>query len=121
MSAVTIAIGGILSAEAESGYQRAVAVGIVAGEVIQEASPPAHHHQQPATRVVISLVLAEMIGKLVDARRQESNLDLWRSSVSLVGTVFAQDHGLLVFGQRHVCVLLLACINRLLYQMRRPM
>ena len=51
--------------------------------------------------MVVLLVLAEVLGELVDARREESHLDLWRAGVSLVLGELPDDVCLGFLRERH--------------------
>ena len=76
-----------LAAEAELLDERPIAVHVVPVEVVQQAPALAHEHQQAAARVVVLLVLAQVLGELVDAGREQRDLDLGRPGVALVGRV----------------------------------
>ena len=58
-----------LLAQAELADQRAVALEVVLLQVVQQAAALADEHEQPAARVVILLVLAQVLGEIVDALR----------------------------------------------------
>ena len=73
-----------LAAQAELADQRAVALEILLLEVVQEAPAAADEHQQAAARVVVVLVLAQVLGEVVDAARQQRDLDLGGAGVALV-------------------------------------
>src|SRR5262249_47863867 len=57
--------------------------------------------EQPATRVVIVLVRAEVLGELVDPARQHRDLDFRRAGVRLRAAVFLDDLLLLFLGEAH--------------------
>src|SRR4051794_9098747 len=73
-----------LAAQAELLDQGAVALEILALQVVQEAAAPSDELEQAATRVVVVLVRAEVLGQLVDALGQHRDLDLGRAGVRLV-------------------------------------
>jgi hypothetical protein len=79
----------------------AVALDVVPREVIELAATLADHHQQPAPRVVVLLVLAQMLGQVVDALGQKRDLHLRRARVALVGGELL-DHLRLCLGAQHV-------------------
>ena len=74
---------GLLAAQAELADQRAVALEILLLQVVQEAAAAADEHQQAAARVVIVLVLAQVLGEMVDARGEQRDLDLGGTGVVL--------------------------------------
>ena len=55
-----------------------------------------HELQQPAPRVVILHVRLEVLGELVDAAREDRDLDLGRAGVRLVAAVLFDEHPLLL-------------------------
>src|SRR4029077_18710808 len=89
------------AAAAELGDQLAVGLEIGARQVVEQAAPPPHERQQPASRVVILLVKPQVLGQLVDARRQQRDLNLGGAGVLLVAAEFAHDLELALAGQRH--------------------
>jgi hypothetical protein len=66
------------------GNQLAVPLDVLAAEVIQQPASLSHHHQKAPPPVVISLVLAEMLGEVVDALGEQGNLDFRRAGITLV-------------------------------------
>src|SRR5438270_7871435 len=73
-------------AQAELFDQRAVALQVGALQIGQEASAPAHEHEQSAARVVVLALLAQVPGEVVDALGEQRDLDLRRAGVLLVRT-----------------------------------
>jgi hypothetical protein len=57
-------------------HQSSVAFDILTAKVIEQASPLANHHEQPAATVVIAFVEAKMLGEMVDALGQQCHLNL---------------------------------------------
>jgi hypothetical protein len=53
-------------------------------EIIQQPTALTHHHQQTPPGAVVFLVLLKMFRQMVDALRQQGNLHIGRSGVSLV-------------------------------------
>src|SRR5690606_30604881 len=91
-----------LAAQAETLDQLPVAVDVLVGEVLQEPATTADQQQEAAAAVVVVLVLLQVLGQIVDAARQQRDLDLRRSGVTLTGRVLGND---LVLGggvERHV-------------------
>src|SRR3712207_9280392 len=60
-------------------------------QVVQEAPPAPDEAQQPAARVVVLRVRAQVLGELVDARRQHRDLNLRRAGVGLAPPVLPDD------------------------------
>ena len=79
----------------------AVAVDVGALQVLEQPAALAHQHQQPAARVVVLAVLAQVLGELVDARREQGDLDLGGPGVVLVAAVLADDLLLCLDGEAH--------------------
>ena len=50
-------------------------------QVIQQTTPLANHHQQPAARAVILFVLLKVFGQVIDALGEQRNLDVSRTGV----------------------------------------
>jgi hypothetical protein len=71
--------------------QLAVAVVVLAAEVLQEAAPPSDHLQQPTPRMVILRVGLEMLGQVCNAGSQQRDLDLGRSRIGVVRPVLLDD------------------------------
>ena len=61
--------------------ERAVALEVVALQVVEQPAALADEHQQAAARVVVLAVLAQVLGELVDARGQQRDLDLGGAGV----------------------------------------
>src|SRR3954467_15540441 len=90
-----------LAAQAELLDQGAVALEILALQVVQEAAAPSDELEQAATRVVVVLVRAEVLGQLVDALGQHRDLDLGRAGVRLVLPELLNVIELLFLGEGH--------------------
>jgi hypothetical protein len=82
-----------LLAEAELGDDGAVAFDVVLVEIGELASPLTDHLEQPSSAVMVTSVDAEVLGKVVDALGQKSNLHLGRACVAFVRFVSADDLG----------------------------
>src|SRR5262245_38233883 len=93
---------GSSAADAEPLPDRAVAVDVLLGQVLQQPAAAADQQQQPAAAVVVMLVHLQMLGQVVDPPGQQRDLDLRRTGVTLTGRVLRQD--LLLGGgvERHV-------------------
>jgi len=53
-------------------------------QVIQQPTSLTDHHQQPASRTVIFLVLLQMFGQVIDPLREQRDLDVRRASILLM-------------------------------------
>jgi hypothetical protein len=53
-------------------------------EVIQQAPPLAHHHEQAPPRTVVLNVLLQMLRQMIYPIRQQSNLHVRRPGVAFV-------------------------------------
>src|SRR5438876_11677956 len=70
-------------AQAELFDQRPIALEVGALQVVQKAPPAAHEHEQPAPRVVVFALLAQVLGEMVDALGQQRDLHLRGAGVLL--------------------------------------
>src|SRR6185312_2517014 len=89
-------VNGELAAQAELLDEGAVALEIVLLQVVQKATATADELQQPATRVVVVAVRAQMLGQLVDPPGEHRDLHLRRAGVGLAAAVL-RDQFLLGF------------------------
>src|SRR5688572_32704112 len=80
---------------------RAIPLGLLVPQILQEPSPLADEHQQPAAGVVILRMALEVLGQTVDALGQERNLNLGRTGVALVSAELLDQAPLAVERQRH--------------------
>lgn len=80
-----------LAAQAQLRYEGLVSISVNFPEVIEQAAALAHHLQKTAARVVVLHVRVEMLRQLVNARRQERNLNFGRARIRLVRAVLL-DH-----------------------------
>src|ERR1700751_1801123 len=93
---------GSAAADTEPLPDRAVAVDVLLGQVLQQPAAAADQQQQPAAAVVVVLVHLQVLGQVVDPPGQQRDLDFRRTGVTLTGRVLRQD--LLLGGgvERHV-------------------
>src|SRR4051812_43271910 len=91
----------VLTPEAELLDQRAVGLDVLALEIVEQPAAPADELEQAAPRVVVLRVRAEMLGELVDPRRQQCDLHLRRPRVGVVLPVLADDVELGFLGEGH--------------------
>ena len=61
---------------------RTVAVDVLLGQIVKQASALTDHHQKAAAGVVVVLVNTQVLGQLVDSGGQNSDLDLGRTGVA---------------------------------------
>src|SRR5687768_9037699 len=88
-------------AQTEALDQRAVAVDVHLGQVVQQTAATADHQQKTTAGVVVVLVLLEVLREIGDALAQQSHLRLGRAGVAVVQTVLTEDGLLLLRGQCH--------------------
>ena len=80
-----------LSAQSQLVDQGLVAPLIASSKVVEQASPLAHEHQQPAARVVVLYVDLEMVSELCDALAKERDLHLAGPGVPGLALVLIDD------------------------------
>src|SRR5204862_4839956 len=97
----TLRISWELAAQAELLDEGAVALEVVLLQVVQEAAAPPDELEQPAPRVVVVLVGAQMLGQVVDPLREHRGLYLRRARVGRVLAVLPDDLLLRFLGQGH--------------------
>src|SRR5437660_7592481 len=90
------------AADAEPLPDRAVAVDVLLGQVLQQPAAAADQQQQPAAAVVVVFVHLQVLGQVVDPPGQQRNLDFRRTGVTLTGRVLRQDLFLGGGIERHV-------------------
>src|SRR4051794_9491513 len=90
-----------LAAEAELLDEGAVALEILALQVVQEPAAAADELEQATTGVVVVLVRAQMLGQCVDPLGQHRDLDFGRARVRLVLAELADVAQLLFLGEGH--------------------
>src|SRR5690348_576974 len=90
-----------LFTQTESPDDLLVSRAVGAREVLEQMVALADHLQQPATRGVILLVRAEVLGQLVDARGQDRDLHFRRTGVFIVNLVIRDELRLRVGGNGH--------------------
>src|SRR5918994_7922178 len=80
-----------LPPEAQLLDQGSTTLEILALQVVQQAPAAADELQQPAPRVMILRVRAQVLSQFVDACRQERDLHLGRAGVRIGRAVLADD------------------------------
>jgi hypothetical protein len=76
-----------LSTQPERLNDPLVAIDLLASQVVQQATPLAHHLEQAAARVMILVMYFEVLGEVRDALAEQSDLDLGRAGILLMGPV----------------------------------
>ncbi len=82
------------TANAEALDDAAVTLDVAAGQIVEQATTATDKKQQTTTTVVVVLVRLEVFGEVVDAVRQQCDLDLGGTGVTLVLLVLGDDLGL---------------------------
>src|SRR5690554_3815836 len=77
--------------ETEPRDQRPVTLDVLSAQVVEQTATLADQHQQPAAAVVVVLVLAEVLGEVVDPFGQDRHLHLGRARVAVVVPEFGHD------------------------------
>jgi hypothetical protein len=57
----------VLAAQPKLGYELAVSLDVLTAEIIEQSPTSTHHHQQSAPSMVITFVLTEMLGEVIDS------------------------------------------------------
>lgn len=85
-----------LAAQAKPRQQRVVPVNVSVAQVPQLATALTNQHQQTTTSVEVVAVLAQVVGQVLDAIREERNLHFGRTGVTREALEFLDDRGLLL-------------------------
>ena len=67
----------VSATEPQLGDEGSISLYILPTEVVEESTPLTDHHQEPAPTVMVVLVLAEMLGQMVDSIAEKGDLHLW--------------------------------------------
>lgn len=76
--------------------QSAIAPHVVPAQVVEQPSPLPDQEEEATAGVMILLIHLEVLGELLDPLREDGDLDLRRTCVSLVELVLADDLRLLL-------------------------
>ena len=87
-----------LFADAELGNHGLVAFRVILLQVIEQATPPADHHQKPTARAVIFQVRFEVLRQLTDALAQQRDLNFWASCIGGMRAIRVNNGLLLLSG-----------------------
>src|SRR5579884_3186316 len=97
----TLLVFSELAAEAELLDEGAVALHVLPLQVVQEPAAPTDELEQPAARIVVVPVGAQVLGQRVDALGQHRDLHLRRARVLLVLAELSDVLQLLFLGEGH--------------------
>src|SRR5579884_1438326 len=89
-------------AKAELRNQIGVALLVLATEIVEERPALVDQHQKSATGVIVLRMALEMLGQVVDALREDRDLDLGRTGVALALGMFLDQRLLALGGNRHL-------------------
>ena len=88
---MSLLIGACSIAQPEARYEAAIPVEVVLSEVGKQATAAANHLEQAPARVMVVLVRGEMRPQIVDASRQDRDLDLRRAGVAVLDLEVADN------------------------------
>ena len=57
----------MLATQPKLSYELSVSLDVLTAEIIEQPATPTHHHQQAASSMVITFVLTEMLGEVIDS------------------------------------------------------
>ena len=72
-----------------------IALDVVVGEIVEKTTTASDEHQEPSATVVVLLVHLEVLGEVIDALTEKSDLHFWRPGIGVVEAV-VRDGGRLV-------------------------
>ena len=70
-------------------------------EILEEAVPLAHQHEEPAPAGVVLLVHLEMLGQILDASRQDGNLHFGAAGIRRSAAIPFDNARFVFFGNCH--------------------
>src|SRR5579864_8554006 len=91
VAARCLAPGARLAAKAQPADDRAVARVLCAHQVRKQATPLPHEFEEAAPRLVVPGKCLQVLVQLLDALREEGDLDFWRARVAVVDGVPGDD------------------------------
>jgi hypothetical protein len=98
-----------LLTNAERGNNLAIALDVVALDVVKEAATLGHHLQEPTPTVVVLLMGLEVVREVLNAVREERDLDFRGTGVVFMSAEFVNDFRAAVSGRSHLHRLSVAC------------
>ena len=90
-----------LAAQSEFLDQASVALQVALLQVVEQPPTASDQLEQPAAGMMILPMRTEMLGQLVDATRQKSDLDLGRARVRIASAVPGDNFCFGFFGESH--------------------
>jgi hypothetical protein len=75
-----------LAPQTQLGDETAISLNVFSTEIVEQTPALADHEQKTTTAVVVVLVVAKMLGQMVDPLCEQSHLDFRGTGVALVGT-----------------------------------
>src|SRR2546427_117251 len=72
-------------------YERTVALNVFLAQIGEHPLAASDHHHQATPGVKVVLMFAQVVGQLVDTRRQQRDLNLRRTGITLMGGVSYDD------------------------------
>jgi len=87
--------------QAELVNDREVSIAVGGAQVVQQTVARADHLEQAAPTGVVLLVIAHVVGQLINARRQKGNLDFGRARVGFLAAELTLDLGFAFLRNRH--------------------
>jgi hypothetical protein len=79
--------------QTQLGDEASITLHVLSTQIVQKPPTLADHQEQTTTAVVIVLVIAKMLGQVVDPLGEQCNLDLGRARVAAVGAELFNDLG----------------------------
>jgi hypothetical protein len=87
-----------LSTQAKRLYDGAVSLDVIFLDVVEQASAPPNQHEQPSAGMVVLFVDLQMLGQILNAMGEQSNLDFGAAGVGIMQFIFF-DQLLFVLGR----------------------
>src|SRR5262249_4051378 len=95
----------VLTAKPKALDELLIAPFILALEIVQQAPPLTHHHQQATAGMEILFVGLKVVGEALDTLGEQCHLDLGRTSVAFSSGKFLDQRLLALGSKRHRSVL----------------
>jgi hypothetical protein len=95
---------GVLSAQPQIVDDGPISLDVVIFYIVEQPTPASDQHQQPATRMVVLGVNLQMLGEILDAVREQSDLNFRASRVAVVQFVLF-DQSFFVLRRQSHCLL----------------
>src|SRR5579862_5266608 len=81
--------------------QRLVARFVRLAQVVEQRTPRRHQLQQTAPRMIVLHMRLEVLGEVIDAFRQDRDLNLGGAGIACLGSTGLDDSRLALRGNRH--------------------